>query len=165
MRCIWYYRCMKSFWFIVLSSCILSVISAIAADIWLSQRIAFIGSFAGLQYTLNPGIAWGIRLPTELQEILIGVALLAVLYMALQAIQQNSKFKTRVPSLTVVAYACILGGGTANIIDRIRDGYVTDFVQIGSFPIFNVADSFVTVGVVILFVEAVLVKKELGIRN
>ena len=49
----------------------------------------------------------------------------------------------------------ILGGGSANIADRIRDGFVTDFIQIGSFPVFNIADCFVTIGVVVLLLELI----------
>ncbi|MGH2581466.1 MAG: signal peptidase II [Anaerolineales bacterium] len=43
-----------------------------------------------------------------------------------------------------------LGGALGNLVDRLQHGYVTDFISIGNFPIFNVADSSITVGVVIL---------------
>ncbi len=51
----------------------------------------------------------------------------------------------------------IVGGALGNVIDRIRDGAVTDFFQVGGFPIFNVADSFITVGVGVLLLEMILV--------
>ncbi|MCU0485144.1 MAG: signal peptidase II [Anaerolineales bacterium] len=44
-----------------------------------------------------------------------------------------------------------LGGALGNLIDRFRDGYVTDFVSVGSFAVFNVADASISVGVAILF--------------
>ena len=121
-----------------------------AIDVWLSGRIALWGSFIGLQYSLNPGIAWGIQLPSGLQEMLIICALIAVFYMA---VTQNTT------NTSQLAFGLILGGGIANVIDRFRDGYVTDFMQIGSFPIFNVADSFVTVGVGLLLLETLLSRK------
>lgn len=123
---------------------ILGIASATAADTWLSGRVSLFGDFAGLQYSLNPGIAWGIRLPTGIQEIMIILALLAVLYMARKVEEPLNK----------ASFGMILGGGTANIIDRLLDGYVTDYFQVGTFPIFNVADSFVTVGVAILLFDA-----------
>jgi signal peptidase II len=44
------------------------------------------------------------------------------------------------------------GGALGNLVDRIRDGYVTDFISIGSFAVFNVADSCISVGVAVLIV-------------
>jgi signal peptidase II len=45
-----------------------------------------------------------------------------------------------------------LGGAVGNLIDRLTIGYVVDFVSVGQFPVFNVADSSITVGVAILLV-------------
>ncbi|MBT5237569.1 signal peptidase II [Candidatus Peregrinibacteria bacterium] len=139
---------MKSFWTTIILACLLSIIAATAVDILISTRIPIIGKHIGLTYSLNPGIAWGIQLPRGIQEIMILGALAAVAHMARSA-------KTTV---SIQAYALIIGGGMANVIDRLRDGYVTDFVQIGTFPIFNVADSFVCIGVGMLLIEAVFPK-------
>jgi len=43
-----------------------------------------------------------------------------------------------------------LGGATGNLIDRLLRGRVTDFISLGNFPVFNVADSSITVGCVVL---------------
>lgn len=43
-----------------------------------------------------------------------------------------------------------LGGAVGNLIDRLTQGYVTDFVSVGSFPVFNVADSCISIGAVLL---------------
>jgi signal peptidase II len=128
----------------------IGLIAAIAADSMISDPISIVGSFVELRYSLNPGIAWGIRLPGGVQEMLILLALVAVGSMAIKA--RNT--------LSLIAFGCIIGGGLANIIDRLRDGYVTDYVSIGSFPIFNVPDSFVSVGVGLLLVEAFLAKRQ-----
>ncbi len=50
----------------------------------------------------------------------------------------------------------LLGGALANAVDRVTEGYVVDFIQFPHFPIFNVADSGITVGVVILLVRITL---------
>ena len=145
---------MKALFSISIVSFVLSVAAASAVDVLLTERIAVFGSSAGLQYSLNPGIAWGIRLPAGIQEVLIGIALLCVLYLAIQN-EKSLKFSIfHFPfSTSQAAYGMILGGGAANIVDRLRDGYVTDYFQIGSFPIFNVADSFVTIGVAVLLID------------
>jgi len=62
------------------------------------------------------------------------------------------------PLLLATGLALVLGGAVGNLIDRIRLGYVTDFVQVwfGSwaFPSFNVADSAITVGAALLIIDA-----------
>ncbi len=47
-----------------------------------------------------------------------------------------------------ITLGLILGGAVGNIIDRIRLGYVIDFISVGNFPVFNLADSFATIGAV-----------------
>lgn len=57
------------------------------------------------------------------------------------------------PTLWVrMAFGLLLGGAFGNLIDRIRLGHVTDFVDIGPWPIFNVADSSIVVGIFVLFI-------------
>ena len=50
-----------------------------------------------------------------------------------------------------MAFGLLLGGAFGNLIDRIRLGHVTDFVDIGPWPIFNIADSSILVGIFVLF--------------
>ena len=64
------------------------------------------------------------------------------------------------PAILAAGLALVLGGAIGNLIDRIRFGYVTDFIQvylgeaIGYFPSFNVADSAITVGAALLIIDA-----------
>lgn len=124
---------------------IASFTAKLLADTYLIERVAVIGSFAGLQYSHNPGIAFGLRFPDSIQELLIVVALIFVCILAWRS------GKTRVSH---IAYGLIVGGALGNVIDRFGDGFVTDFFQVGSFPIFNVADSCITIGVVFLLAES-----------
>jgi signal peptidase II len=55
-----------------------------------------------------------------------------------------------------VALGLLIGGSTSNLIDRIRLGHVTDFLDLRYWPAFNLADSFIVVGVGILFVALLL---------
>ena len=50
-----------------------------------------------------------------------------------------------------IALGLILGGDLGNLIDRLRFGRVTDFINPGFFPVFNVADSAITIGVILVF--------------
>jgi signal peptidase II len=55
-----------------------------------------------------------------------------------------------------VALGLLIGGSASNLIDRIRLGHVTDFLDLTYWPAFNLADSFIVVGVAILFVTLLL---------
>ena len=49
-----------------------------------------------------------------------------------------------------LAIGLVLGGIVGNLIDRLSQGYVTDFIDVGVWPVFNIADSAIVVGVIIL---------------
>jgi signal peptidase II len=114
-----------------------------ALHYWLSgiaNVVPVIGNFAKLQPALNPGIAWGITIPSLVLPLLIIAALGGVLYLAHQ--HQDK--------LSATGYGFVFSGGLLNLIDRLPDGVVSDYFSVGTFPIFNVPDSFITVGVVLL---------------
>ena len=52
-----------------------------------------------------------------------------------------------------LAMVLYLGGGMGNLIDRINQGYVTDFISVGNFYVFNIADACITSGAVVLAVD------------
>jgi signal peptidase II len=69
---------------------------------------------------------------------------------------------TRTPReerLTRFALGLMLGGGIGNIIDRVTQGHVTDFISVGNFPVLNIADASVSVGAALLFFA--LIKNEI----
>ena len=90
----------------------------------------------------NEGVAFGIDAGGKTLVIaLIALALLAlVLYFA----RHTAKPLIWLPT------GLLVGGAVGNIVDRIRDGAVTDFLKIPAWPAFNVADIAITVGVVAL---------------
>ena len=73
-------------------------------------------------------------------------------------------FKKRMPFSTFERWciAAIYGGGLGNIIDRIRLGYVVDMIEVDfmNFPVFNVADCFITCGCILLIVHLAFFNKE-----
>jgi signal peptidase II len=118
-----------------------SVFSTVLVDQYLLERISFIGSLIGFERTTNAGIAFGIDIPAGILAILIPVALILIMHLA---------WKMKDQKIPAVSFGLILGGAFGNIIDRLGDGFVTDFIQIGIWPTFNIADSCITVGVLLL---------------
>ena len=155
---------MRLFWITAALSGIISFLTDRLAAVVLTHRISILGSFAGLELSFNPGIAWGVRLPAGIQEAAIWIALFVVVILAYRTsdkrqVTRGKSLVTDHLSLATFSYGLIVGGGIANIIDRLGDGVVTDFLQVGTFPVFNVADSCVTVGVGLLLLAALMDKK------
>jgi len=59
-----------------------------------------------------------------------------------------------------LALALQFGGAVGNLIDRITEGYVTDFISVGMFPVFNIADASISVGVALLILAMWLKERE-----
>lgn len=133
---------------VALISTTLSIIASMAAE-QVSTPIRIMGSFVMLQLSYNAGIAFGIRLPVILQEVLIGIALVLMCFAARKASDRLSR----------LGFGLIIGGAFGNLFDRLSDGLVTDYISIGTFPIFNVADSCITIGVGVLLLEAYRTRK------
>ena len=126
---------------ITAASFVSSVFSTLLVDRFLTERISIIGSVVGLERTLNDGIAFGIDLPEMILFILIPAALILIAMLA---------WKSKGNRVMALGFGLLLGGALGNIADRFDDGHVTDFIQIGWWPLFNIADSCITIGVIIL---------------
>jgi signal peptidase II len=100
--------------------------------------------FLDLVHTRNTGVAFG---------ALAGGGAIVTVVIALALIALLAYFATHVHRpLAWLPTGMLLGGALGNIVDRIRDGAVTDFVKFPHFPAFNVADSAITVGVIVLLI-------------
>jgi signal peptidase II len=126
----------------------------------LYHSITVIPGFFNITHILNPGGAFGFMANKSL-----GLRKLLFLLISSLAICLIFYFYKKTPrkySLLCACFALILGGAVGNLIDRIRFGEVVDFLDchIGSYhwPSFNVADSAITVGIVI-YVFHVIFKK------
>jgi len=116
------------------------------------RSLPVIGNFFYLTLVYNKGAAFGI-LQGQLLLFIIA-ACLAVVFIYLSF--RNGQYKQF--SLQGVALSLILGGAVGNLIDRVRCGYVIDFLDFRIWPVFNVADSAITVGAVLLGVA--ILRKE-----
>lgn len=102
------------------------------------------GDWMRLTYVRNTGVAFGLGAGQGLPFAAItAAALLLVVVLALQA--RNRTW------LRSIALGCVIGGAAGNLLDRVRWGSVVDFLDFGfgrnMFPVFNAADSAITVGV------------------
>lgn len=115
-------------------------------ELWLSQ-------YARLIHWRNTGIVFGLfQNISRLFSFLPAIISLGIIY-----------YFPRVPRedrLIRIAMILYLGGGIGNLIDRLTQGYVTDFVSLGNFPVFNVADASISIGVVVLALGVFLKEQE-----
>lgn len=112
--------------------------------------IKIIGNFLRLTYAENKGAAFSILQNQRMFFIVVTLIMMAVL----AYIYFRTKNITR---LSRVSIAMIAGGAAGNFIDRVRLGYVVDFIDVRfgnfyNFPIFNVADSFVVCGTILMVI-------------
>ena len=109
--------------------------------------------FFRIVYWQNTGAAFGIfqNGNTVLKVLTSAIILFILVYY--QTIPYAQKFVR-------VCLAIMLGGAIGNLIDRFTLGYVLDFIAVGRFPVFNIADSCVTVGVGLLILALVLEEKK-----
>ena len=114
----------------------------IRANMALGQSIPEEGFFR-ITYGTNTGGVFGLFAN---QAFLI--TLTAIVGVA--AILVYSRYPQANRVLVRIALGLLLGGAVGNLIDRIRFGEVVDFIDVGAWPVFNVADSAVVVGVILI---------------
>ena len=126
------------------------------ANIALYQDIEFIPGFLGFTYIQNTGAAFSSFEGQQwLFALIFVVFTAAILWEYFKKPQPFSKFDRW-------CIAAIYGGGLGNMIDRVRLGYLVDMIETKYmvFPVFNVADCFITCGCIALIISLVLFNKE-----
>ena len=114
----------------------------VASTLPLGEQTAELGPFS-IHHVQNSGIAFGL-FPTA-TTIVIAVTAFAVGWMVVFFARSGARH----PVLPV-ALGLVIGGSVSNLVDRIRLGHVTDFLDLTFWPAFNLADTFIVVGVVVL---------------
>lgn len=135
----------------------LVIVALIALDQWVKFEIVkniqlgevkpFIPKILSLTYLRNTGAAFSIL---ENQQWLFAVITLVVIGAAIWYLSKHIKGSAWLLS----GLSLIIAGGIGNFIDRMRQGFVVDMFQLDfiNFAIFNVADSYLTIGVLVLIV-------------
>ena len=108
----------------------------------------FEAGFFRITHIHNTGAAFGL-FPDQ-SFLLTRVALVGIALLLLYAFLIYRRFPSLDNMLSRVALGLVLGGTVGNLIDRLHFGYVTDFIDFGVWPAFNIADSAIVVGAIIL---------------
>ncbi len=135
----------------------LTALLVVAADqfskIWIRSNLATgeslpeTGLFR-LTHVHNTGAAFGLFQHQSFTLTIVALIGIAVLLLFTLLFFRHFPFLDN--RLGMPALGLVLGGTVGNLIDRLRFGYVTDFIDVGIWPAFNIADSAITVGAILL---------------
>ena len=128
----------------------------VVQNIPLYSNMEAIDGLFHLTYVQNTGAAWSMM--QGMRWVFVA------LFVALTVLVLVEYFKKPLPFTTFERWciAAIYGGGLGNMIDRLRLGFVVDMIEVDfmNFPVFNVADCFITCGCILLIVHLVFFNKE-----
>ena len=114
----------------------------VASELVLDEDVNVVGPFS-IHHVQNSGIAFGLF--ASATGFVILLTLVAVAWMLVYFYRSGARHP-----LLPIAVGLLIGGSLSNLTDRVRLGYVTDFLDLRYWPAFNLADSFIVVGVAIL---------------
>lgn len=123
------------------------------------NEIVIIPGFLRFYYTENRGAAFSLFADHAAAETFLAIASIvgAVIFLILLYRDQHSKAWT-------ASLILLLAGTVGNLIDRVRFGYVVDFIAVNfgsyQFPIFNIADSAIVIGVAVMLIELIFESRE-----
>jgi len=124
----------------------------VSSKLHLDEQVHVVGPF-WIHHVQNSGIAFGLLASaTPVVIVLTGLAVAWMLWFF-------ARSGARHPILPV-ALGLVIGGSVANLLDRVRIGHVTDFLDFRFWPAFNLADSFIVVGVAVLLVALLASDRE-----
>ena len=114
----------------------------VASQLSLDDEVKVIGPFS-IHHVQNSGIAFGLF--SSATAVVIVLTTVAVAWMLFFFARSGARHP-----ILPVALGLVIGGSVSNLVDRVRLGHVTDFLDLKFWPAFNLADSFIVVGVAIL---------------
>ncbi|HSP73384.1 MAG TPA: signal peptidase II [Gaiellaceae bacterium] len=124
----------------------------VASQLPFGHAVHIVGPFS-LHHVQNTGIAFGLfPNSTALIALLTAVAVAWMIWFFARSGSRHPVLPT--------ALGLLIGGSVSNLADRIRIGHVTDFLDVRYWPAFNLADSFICVGVLILLLTLVRADRE-----
>ncbi|MBQ3021259.1 MAG: signal peptidase II [Bacilli bacterium] len=141
----------KKIYFIALTIFIIDQVSKsiLSTYLKLNESIEVIKNFFYLKYINNTGASWGILKDSRILLIIISFIAIIIL------LRYMYNFKRT--KMNTLGFGFLLGGILGNLSDRILFGYVKDFFDFYifkyDFPVFNIADIFIVLGVIILIIS------------
>jgi signal peptidase II len=110
---------------------------------WLPSGLAWLMPYARFRHWYNSGAAFGIFQNGNLVFTILAIIVILLIFYYFPRTERNDWWLR-------LAMALQLAGAAGNLIDRLAFAHVTDFISVGSFAIFNVADASISVGVAVL---------------
>ncbi len=144
-------KILKNYWILIVVVGLILTLDQITKSL-VRTNIPFSGSWMPVEWLApffrfvhweNTGAAFGLFERGGLVFSVLAVVVSIVIVMYYPQIPENE-------TLMRIAIAMQMGGALGNLTDRIFHGPVTDFIAVGNFPVFNIADSSITVGVGLL---------------
>lgn len=125
--------------------------SIISTYLKLNQSIEVIKDFFYLRYINNTGASWGILSNSRILLIILSLIAIIILIRYMYSFKETK--------LNYIGFGFLLGGILGNLSDRLLHGYVKDFLDFiifnYDFPVFNIADIFIVLGVIILIISII----------
>ncbi|HXF86037.1 MAG TPA: signal peptidase II [Anaerolineales bacterium] len=112
-------------------------------ETWLPPSFEWLSPYARIVHWYNTGAAFGL-----FQQG--GMVFTALAFIVIAAILYYYPHVEKSDWTLRLAMSMQLGGAIGNLADRLRIGHVTDFISVGTFPVFNVADASISVGAAVL---------------
>jgi|SRR3989338_5232582 len=110
-------------------------------NVGIDDSIPIVKDILHITYITNTGSAFGLFKDLNLLFIFVSIAVIIFLAYFLKNIKEESK-------LEYIFFGLLLGGIIGNLMDRLMLGHVIDFIDFRIWPVFNLADSFVTISVI-----------------
>lgn len=147
-------KLVQKYWSIVLIAAIIGILDQwtkglVRANIpagttWLPDTLQWLSPYARIVHWYNTGAAFGMfRDASMVLTVLAFIVIGAILFYYPQVDRDDWSLR--------LALSMQMGGALGNLIDRLTIGHVTDFISVGNFPVFNVADASISIGAVVLF--------------
>lgn len=112
-------------------------------EIW--APFAWLTPYARIVHWYNTGVAFGMFQDKNLLFSILVLLISLSIFIFYPKLTEDDWFLR-------IALSLQLGGSIGNLIDRVTVGHVTDFISVGNFPVFNIADSCITVGAIIMVI-------------
>lgn len=140
-------------------SILIIMLDQISKLIMIDKNINILPQVLSFSYTQNTGVAFGLISNNIIFVIIFNIVILGII---IKFLKENNE---SIDYTVLVSLILILSGGIGNLIDRILRGYVVDFIKFDfiNFPIFNVADISITLGIFILVI--IIVKQMIQNKN
>lgn len=122
--------------------------AAVRSTIAVDEAVHLVGPIS-IRHIWNAGIAFGLFAGAV--PIVVVLTAVAIAWMLVLFARSGARHPVLAPALGLLA-----GGSIANLVDRLRLGHVTDFIDFRYWPTFNLADAFITTGVILLLLVATL---------